>query len=66
MERIIRKMSLTQPILPKEKRVAAYARVSCGNEVGYTDLEVRIVDRALLIYDWRFFRRRWTINGITR
>ncbi|ODA42693.1 recombinase family protein [Desulfosporosinus sp. BG] len=60
MERIIKKMSPTKPMLPKKKRVAAYARVSCGNEAMLHSLSAQVS----YYCDYIQKRRDWQYVGV--
>ena len=60
MERIIKKMSPTKPMLAKKRRVAAYARVSCGKEAMLHSLSAQVSYYS----DYIQKRRGWQYVGV--
>ncbi len=60
MERIIKKVSPTKPMLPKKKRVAAYARVSSGKDAMLHSLSAQVSYYS----DYIQKRRDWQYGGI--
>ena len=57
MERIIKRMSPTKPMLPKKKRVAAYARVSSSKDAMLHSLSAQVSyysDYIQKCRDWQY------------